>query len=213
MASSPGSEVDVFLIHGAGGASWEWDTWIAAYAIGYRIKYLHLRPIDLLPSSDGGLENTFFDDYVDQVIKKIDCNRDFILVGASMGGIIALKVAEVLNPIALVLVSSSLPGDLFGDRKSASPFPPIIRWATTANTTAVVIEDQQLSDTIKALPDSTRDMHIFACKRWRDELHGPGWGGWETVTYVTVPPTPSRMSQPRPFKRPCNPKWAGAPPG
>ena len=26
MASSPGSEVDVFLIHGAGGASWEWDT-------------------------------------------------------------------------------------------------------------------------------------------------------------------------------------------
>ena len=164
--ASPAPKVDVFLIHGAGGASWEWDIWTAVYAIEYRIKYLDLRPIDLMPSSDGGLENTSFDDYVDQVIKKIDFNRDFILVGASMGGIIALKVAEILNPIALVLVSSSLPGDLLCEKKSAPLFPSIIRWAST---TTVEVEDQQLSDTVNALPDSTGDMHLFAWKRWRDE--------------------------------------------
>ena len=59
-----------------------------------RTKYLNLRPLDLLPS-DRGLEYTSFDDYIDQVKKKIAFSSDFVLVGASMGGIIALKVAEI----------------------------------------------------------------------------------------------------------------------
>eukprot|EP01036_Dinobryon_divergens_P026352 gene26352-34988_t len=177
--------IDVFLIHGAGGASWEWDTWIAVYAIEYRTKYLNLRPLDLLPS-DRGLEYTSFDDYIDQVKKKIAFSSDFVLVGASMGGIIALKVAEILHPKALVIVSSSLPGDLIADRNSLPPFPSIIRWApslplstssSTCNTTVTatassispVSDDQLLLDTVKALPDSTRDMHLYAWKRWRDE--------------------------------------------
>ena len=170
--------IDVFLIHGAGGASWEWDTWIAVYAIEYRTKYLNLRPLDLLPS-DRGLEYTSFDDYIDQVKKKIAFSNDFVLIGASMGGIIALKVAEILRPKALVLVSSSLPaGDLIADRNSLPPFPSIIRWASslplstvtaTASSISPVSDDQLLSDTVKALPDSTRDMHLYAWKRWRDE--------------------------------------------
>ena len=88
-----------------------------------------------------------------------------------MGGIIALKVAEILRPKALVIVSSSMPGDLIAERNSV-PFPSIIRWAAASLPSSVsspMVEDQQLLDTVKALPDNTRDMQLYAWKRWRDE--------------------------------------------
>ena len=103
----------LLLIHGAGGGAWEYDAWkpvlaAAGFAVVAR---------DLVPAP-GGLAKTTFADYLAQVqaaARAVPGGGRVALVGASMGGVLAMKAAETVRPFALVLVSSVPPAGEFGE--------------------------------------------------------------------------------------------------
>ena len=76
------------MIHGAGGGGWEWDVWRRVFlAAGWRVSTPDLRP------AAAGLAATTLDDYEAQVHAWIHAASPDVVVGASLGGLLALNVA------------------------------------------------------------------------------------------------------------------------
>ncbi len=141
------------LIHGAGGGGWEYDSWkpvLERRGIGVVAKNLMSAP--------GGLEKTSLADYVAQVAAWVPRNEPVVLVGASMGGILALKVAETVRVSAIVLVNSVPPAGVKSARTPTETFPLIIRWANAP-----------IAETRAAMPDSDEATIQKAWRGWRDE--------------------------------------------
>ncbi len=146
----------VVMIHGAGGGGWEYDRWRPLFA---RAGWQVVAP-DLVPAK-GGLEATTFDDYVQQVTGWVPQRHGrLVLVGASMGGILALKVAERIHADALVLVNS-VPPQGIGKPREGKAYPPIVRWA-----------NGPIEETRAALPDGDEATVRWAHPKWRDEAGG-----------------------------------------
>ncbi|MEZ4732948.1 MAG: alpha/beta hydrolase [Caldilineaceae bacterium] len=142
----------VVCIHGAGGGGWEYAHWQPIFtAAGYAFTAHDLQPVQ------AGLAATRFADYLRQVQGWLPPQAPVILVGASMGGILALKVAEAIKPIALVLVNSVPPTGV-GAPRTRKAYPPVIRWANGS-----------LAETQDALFDSDEATIQWAWPRWRDE--------------------------------------------
>lgn len=142
----------VVMIHGAGGGGWEYDRWKPVFEkAGYRVVAR-----DLMPAV-GGLKQTRFEDYLRQVQMWRPTSGKVILVGASMGGLLALKSAEQEAPFAMVLVNSATPAGVGAKRKGPSA-PPVVKWA-----------NGPLKDTEISMPDSDRKTILWAWKKWRDE--------------------------------------------
>ncbi|GAB4453089.1 MAG: hypothetical protein OHK0029_05180 [Armatimonadaceae bacterium] len=140
------------MVHGAGGGGWEYDLWKPVWEkAGWKVIAPDLQP------AKGGLSETTFTDYQHQVRKWCPSSRRIVLVGASMGGILALSVAKDVQPAALVLVNS-VPPAVVGPERAAKPYPEIVRWA-----------NGPLQETRDALPDSDEKTVQWAWKRWRDE--------------------------------------------
>src|SRR5688572_26435522 len=111
------TKATVIMIHGAGGGGWEYDLWKPVFEqAGYRVIAR-----DLVPAK-GGLEQTRFEDYVRQVQLWRPVSGKVILIGASMGGILTLKSAELEDPDAIVLVNSAPPKGI-GARRQGPPAP------------------------------------------------------------------------------------------
>ncbi len=143
----------VVMIHGAGGGGWEYAKWKPVFE---REGWKVIAP-DLVPAKDG-LAKTTVADYVAQVKSWVPHNhKRLVLVGASMGGILALKTAETLKPDALILVNSVPPLGR-GNPRSGKPYPTIIRWA-----------NGKIQDTRDALPDGDEETIRWAHPQWRDE--------------------------------------------
>lgn len=137
------------LIHGAGGGGWEYDKWRPALErAGWQVVARDLMP------AHGGLAATRLEDYVHQVESWCPKDRPFVLVGASMGGAIALEAAREVPARAVVLVNSVPPGGL--DKKKY--LPSVVKWA-----------GGPLKDTRDSMPDSDEPTILWAWKRWRDE--------------------------------------------
>lgn len=142
----------IIFIHGAGGGAWEYDRWQPLFAAaGYRV-IAH----DLVPTA-GGLAATTFADYFLQVKSWVPPGDRVILVGTSLGGILALKAAETLSPAALVLINSVPPAGV-GAARTGKSYPPIIEWANGS-----------LEATRESLFDSDEATIHWAWPRWRDE--------------------------------------------
>ena len=143
----------VVMIHGAGGGGWEYDRWRPIFAHnGWKVIALDLVPVS------GGLEATHFDDYVKQVLEWIPVRRKkLVIVGASMGGVLALKVAEKVPVDALILVNSAPPLGV-GPARISKTYPPVIRWA-----------NGPIEDTRASLPDGDEATVRWAHPKWRDE--------------------------------------------
>jgi pimeloyl-ACP methyl ester carboxylesterase len=147
------STATVLMVHGAGGGGWEYDLWSPVFAkAGYAVVARDLVPVR------GGYAETRLDDYIAQVVSWAPKDGGpVVLVGASMGGVLALKAAERLSPAAVVLVNSVAPAGV-GPKRPAKKNPPVVRWA-----------DGPLADTRAAMPDSDEKTILWAWKRWRDE--------------------------------------------
>ncbi len=143
----------IVMIHGAGGGGWEYDLWRPVFeGSGRKV----IAP-DLMPASEG-LAATTFADYLRQIDDIASCEWDrLILIGASLGGILALKVAESLHPDAIVLINSVPPAGI-DDSWTGKVYPPIVRWA-----------NGPLQATREAMPDSDDATILWAHARWRDE--------------------------------------------
>ncbi len=151
-ASLLASKGTVVMIHGAGGGGWEYDKWRPVFE---RAGWTVIAK-DLVPTNHQ-YESTQLDDYVAQVVSWTPQRGRVYYIGASMGGLLALKAQERRPVMGIVLVNSVAPLEVPIKRHPAS-FPPIVRWA-----------NGPLKDSEAAMPDSDRKTIRWAWKRWRDE--------------------------------------------
>ncbi|SFK35199.1 alpha/beta hydrolase [Lysobacter sp. cf310] len=142
----------LLLVHGAGGGAWEWSRWCEVL----RARGLAAQALEL-HAADAGLAATGFDDYVVQVRAVFErLPRPRALIGASLGGLLALPCADAAD--ALVLINP-LPPAPWAARLPARAWPPIVPWH----------RDARLASTRRALPDADEAAALYAYRRWRDE--------------------------------------------
>lgn len=143
----------VVLVHGAGGGGWQWRAWAPALA---RAGLAVLAP-DLRHGRAGPAATTL-DDYQAQVDAwTAGAGPGAVLVGASLGGLLALRAAARHRAAALVLVNAVPPAGVrpwpaFRER------PALVAWSAAP-----------LQASRRALPGLPL-AHVRAIhRRWRDE--------------------------------------------
>lgn len=151
MADSEGREA--VLVHGAGGGGWEWAIWSRIFAA----RGSGVRALDLVPCS-AGLAATTLDDYVAQVCAWSTGIAQPLLVGASLGGLLALLAAPRMRPAALVLVNPLPPAGI-EPRTTTREYADVVPWGS----------ERSLAGTRRALFDADDAACLFAFRRWRDE--------------------------------------------
>lgn len=99
----------VFFIHGAFTRAGRWKPWLSHFrAAGYACYAPSLPAHD--PPDRRRLAKLTFRDYVDAMVEEVRAlDMPPIIVGSSMGGLVAQHVAARTNPAGLVLVSSAAP--------------------------------------------------------------------------------------------------------
>ena len=142
----------MLLLHGAGGGGWEWAVWARVFAArGWSVATPDLQPVA------AGLAATQLDDYREQAASALAAlPRPRVIVGASLGGLLALQCAGSAD--ALVLVN---------------PMPPSPWHAQLPISAEVAVEPWRarasLAGTRRALPDSDDADALHAFRHWRDE--------------------------------------------
>ncbi len=159
------------LVHGAGGGGWEWAVWSRVLqAHGAAVRAPDLRAAGAV--ADGGdgpwrgangavaLAATTLDDYVAQVDAEIAvCPEPPVLVGASLGGLLAACVAASRPVRAVVLVNALPPLPWCVDLPPMGGVPDVVDWGRRAS----------LASTRRAMPDADDATCEWAWRRWRDE--------------------------------------------
>lgn len=140
------------MVHGAGGGGWEWNVWRGVFAAdGIAVAAPDLRPVA------AGLAATRLQDYRQQAIDALEAlPRPRAVIGASLGGLLALQSAHAAD--AVVLVNPLPPAPWH----SAVPFrewPGTVPWR----------RDARLAGTRRALPEADEATALFAFRHWRDE--------------------------------------------
>ena len=152
----------VTFVHGAGGGAWEWGIWRRVFAAhGWEVRAPNLLPVH------GRLIQTHLQDYVRQLEDEMrgakrdaassECRRD-VLLGASLGGLLALIVAQKVAPAALVLINPLPPANI-APQSTRRDWPDIVPWGST----------RSFASTCRAMPDADDAARWFAFRRWRDE--------------------------------------------
>ena len=141
-------------VHGAGGGGWEWDRWRPVFAAARWT----LHSPDLQPAA-GGLEATAFGDYLQQLREHPAATQRCVLLGASLGGLLALALAAERPPAALVLVNPLPPLPEAAALPPRSPYPPRIAWST----------HPRFASTAQSLGGADIATVLAAHRRWRDE--------------------------------------------
>ena len=143
----------VVCVHGAGAGGWEWGMW----ARMLNVRGLGVIAPDLMPAQQG-LVATYFADYCEQVVAWCGATPvPPILMGSSLGGLLALSVAADVKPAALVLVNPMPPLGVVGG--GVRTWPPIVAWSRT----------RSLAGTRGSMPDADDAARMHAYRRWRDE--------------------------------------------
>jgi pimeloyl-ACP methyl ester carboxylesterase len=153
-------------VHGAGGGGWEWTVWgRVLVARGWGV----LAP-DLQPASTG-IAATRLHDYVAQVSNWCAVQPPDLLIGASLGGLLALAVAAEVRPRALVLVNPLPP--LCFEAESAGAGAESLSMSTSAREQSPAIvpwgSSRSLASTRRALPDADDATCLAVFRHWRDE--------------------------------------------
>lgn len=144
--------VSALLVHGAGGGGWEWNVWREVFAA----HGFDARASDLQPAPQG-LGATSLEDYIAQVRAALEAlSRPRVLVGASLGGLLAMMCAEEVD--ALVLVNP-IPPSPWHAALPQREWPDVVPWQ----------HDARLATTRRALPDADDASALFAFRHWRDE--------------------------------------------
>lgn len=145
------------LIHGAGGGAWEWAIWSRVLtAAGWNV-----RARDLVPAASG-LAATRLHDYVEQATAWLAGSpraAPRVLIGASLGGLIAARIAQDIAIDALVLINPMPPTPWHTTLPMIPDRGAVIPWG----------RDASLDGTRRALPDADDATCLDAWRRWRDE--------------------------------------------
>lgn len=141
------------FLHGSGGGAWEWNVWARVFAArGWCVETPDLQPVAQ------GLAATRLQDYIEQArIAIAAMPPPRIAVGASLGGLLALANASLVD--ALVLINPLPPSPWQRALPDFSPTGDIVPWSSTAS----------LAGTRRALSDADDATCLYAFRRWRDE--------------------------------------------
>jgi len=157
--------ISALFVHGAGGGGWEWNIWTRVFAAaGFSVHAPDLQ------STAEGLASTQWLDYCAQVRTHCEWLRGqaaggpdkrgdttVVLIGASLGGLLALVNADCAD--ALVLVNPMPPSPLNSRLPDQSRYPDVIGWG----------RDATIESTRRAVPDADDAACLYALRRWRDE--------------------------------------------
>ena len=112
----------IYYLHGELGGSWLWEYYLRYFAQrGWEGHSLNLRAH--FWSQTAALEELDFDYYLEDALAGYDAlERPAVVVGHGMGGLLAMKVAEVREIDALVLISAAIPAPL-----RPEPPPHVVR--------------------------------------------------------------------------------------
>lgn len=148
----PDDRVSALCIHGAGGGGWEWNVWRERLlAAGVEAQAL-----DLLPAPRG-LAFTTFDDYVRQVREQLRAlPRPRVLIGASLGGLLAALCADEADGLVLI---NPLPPSPWHEGLPERSWPDVIPWRREA----------RLASTRRGMIDADDATALYAFRRWRDD--------------------------------------------
>lgn len=140
------------LVHGAGGGGWEWNVWRGVFeAAGIAVAAPDLQPVA------AGLAATGFDDYLQQARDALEVlPRPRAVVGASLGGLVALGIADAADAVVLVNPLPPAPWHASLPRRT---WPDVVPWRRNA----------RLDGTRRALPGVDEATVLFAFRHWRDE--------------------------------------------
>lgn len=177
MSSHAASPRAVLFLHGAGAWGGQWAIWRRVFeADGWRVATPDLQPVA------AGLAATRLGDYLAQSLGAFDALRADVpagggdagpvLVGASLGGLVALALAAHLAgrerlaqgpsdgaPSALVLVNPLPPAPWAADLPSIALEGEAVRWRTQG----------RFGSTVRALPAVPFADRQLAFRHWRDE--------------------------------------------
>lgn len=145
---------EVVFVHGAGGGAWEWCVWQQ----GFNEHGWTTLAVNLTPHAKG-LKHTRLDHYLDQIVNLLN-TRDIknpVLVGASMGAMLALRTADYLQASAYVLVNPVPPADI-QHWTPPDEIPDIVPWSRS-----------DFASTERSLFDASEAMQQYAHANWRDE--------------------------------------------
>lgn len=154
MAESANQARSALLLHGAGGGAWEWALWRGVFAAqGWRVQAPEFQP------AGDGLQRTGLADYLDQArAARGAAGAEAVLIGASLGGLIALQLAAEAPPSALVLINP-LPPAPWHALLPARAWPARVPWG----------RERSLSGTRRSLFDADEATCLAAFRLWRDE--------------------------------------------
>jgi pimeloyl-ACP methyl ester carboxylesterase len=111
----------IIFIHGMWSQPWVWDRWRRHFEqAGYECTAVTL-PGHQEGQPDSALHGLGITDYTEAVKAEAARFERPVLIGHSMGGLIAQKVAADIPLSALVLVSSAAPGQIFPLRPTMLP--------------------------------------------------------------------------------------------
>jgi len=144
---------NAIFVHGAGGGGWEWAIWQRVFtARGWNV----LAP-DLMPAARG-IAHTQLEDYGAQVLAwSAACATPRVLIGASLGGLLALQAAGPGRADALLLINPIPPSGL--EPRPTRDYADVVAWGS----------NRSLASTRAAMPDADDAACLHAFRRWRDE--------------------------------------------
>ncbi len=149
----------IVFIHGAGGGGWEWEYWKRYFESH---NYPCYAPT-LIGDKKKKLKDITISDYLKQLQNLVDIlQQKPYVIGASMGGFLAQKLAETRYVAGAVLVNSAPPQGVakgLWPTKKYTNVEDIIKWST----------ESTLQDTIDCMPEADKKTFHWAHKKWRDE--------------------------------------------
>lgn len=153
-SSSAPSPESALAIHGAGGGGWEWAIWQRVW----RAYKDTLHAPDLQPAA-AGLGATVLDDYLVQMRAAAAPLAQPVIVGASLGGLIALAIAGQVQARALVLLNPLPPAGIVPRPAGRDVAGNIIPWGSR----------RRLASSLRSLSDADAAAVLYAFRHWRDE--------------------------------------------
>jgi pimeloyl-ACP methyl ester carboxylesterase len=166
------------LIPGAGGSSWYWHRLVPLL-----VTCGHRAITPDLPADD---PTARLHDYVDAVVEQIDGGDEFVVVGQSLGGLVAPIVAERIDARILVMLVAMIPapGESGGQWwENTSQAAAAIASAAAEGRDTNVFEDP-IGTFLHDLP---ADVYAQALDRPTEQTDGPFIDPWPLAQWPNVP--------------------------
>lgn len=162
--------VSAVLVHGAGGGAWEWNVWVGVM----RAHAIDPHAVELQPTA-AGLAMTSLDHYAIQVrARLLALARPRVIVGASLGGLLAAMCAADADAVILV---NPVPCSPWQSQLTERQWNGVVHWQ----------RDARLQTTRDGMDDADAASALFAYRRWRDESGAALRAAWAGVE--VAPPT------------------------